>query len=350
MANSCFEQRTTAYGGRGLFTTTLIPKDTLLLTTLPYASVVYRRYRKEVCAQCFSYAYEFNRNNWKVKHEFDGTASYFCTESCKDVWQSTLNVDNLMAMANAALDRQERIGQKLRRMNDSRTALSVPEPTTAITNAEIDSAWKEAEGRSISQVLKDPLDELELDTARFLASGIVRRHLEATGITSSSPENCTADTWSSFLQLQDNELVYTRAKPYALASHLRVYLFLRSALWFYVPILRPLLETSGTVRALLARDQGNAFGIFEIEGDSEMLGYAVYNSGSYFNHDCSPNVRKDRQGRSMAFYTSKEIQPNEELCINYIDIEDDASARQEALAQNWFFDCACVRCGLELRK
>ncbi|KAK0234999.1 hypothetical protein EDD85DRAFT_841399 [Armillaria nabsnona] len=56
-----------------------------------------------------------------------------------------------------------------------------------------------------------------------------------------------------------------------------------------------------TVRAILARDQGNVFGLYDMStsGDSEMLGFAMYIWGSYFDHDCSLNIRKQQQGRSM---------------------------------------------------
>ncbi|KAH7877397.1 uncharacterized protein C8R40DRAFT_1040767 [Lentinula edodes] len=344
MENSYLVQKTTHYGGRGLFAKISIPKDTLLVSTSPYASVVYRRYRKEVCAQCFSYAYEYNRNTWKVKHEFDGGSSYFCSDACKEDWQSTQNVDNLVAKVNAALDRLEKTMKK--RFAKESENVSPPSSTSTISMADIDSAWKRAEETSINAASKESLNELELDTARFLASAIIRRHLEV--IYPSSSNELTTGTWSQALQLQDNELVYTQGRPYAIASHLCIYRFLRSALWFNIPILRPYVESSDTIRALLARDQGNAFGLFEVVGDSEMLGYAIFSAGSYFNHDCSPNIRKERQGRSMLFYTKRDIQQNEELCINYIDIEDVVNVRRESLSKDWFFDCSCQRCNLEL--
>ncbi|KIK57318.1 hypothetical protein GYMLUDRAFT_172774, partial [Collybiopsis luxurians FD-317 M1] len=61
-------QKSTPYGGRGLFATHFIPKDTLLHTSSsPFASVIYRKYRKEVCADCFAYSFESNRNTWNIK-------------------------------------------------------------------------------------------------------------------------------------------------------------------------------------------------------------------------------------------------------------------------------------------
>ncbi|KAE9399611.1 SET domain-containing protein [Gymnopus androsaceus JB14] len=324
MSNSFFVQKTTSYGGRGLFSTKPIPKDTLLhISVSPYASVVYRRYRKEVCAQCFSYAFESNRNCWNIKHEFNGSSSYFCSDICKEDWQSTQNVDGLAAQCVAALDKLEKTMKKRLEIEPETIFLS----TSNITMEEIDSAWKKAEGTSLKAVSKELLNELELDTARFLTSAIIRRHLENT-YPSSSPTDphFVTGTWSQVLELQDNELVYSQATPYALSSRILVYLFIRSALWFSVPVLRPYLKTSDTVRALLAREQGNAFGLYEVIGDTEMLGYGVFSSGSYFNHDCSPNIRKERDGRSMKFYAKRDIEPNEELCINYIDIDDVVAA------------------------
>lgn len=275
MTSSNFVQKPTSYGGRGLFSTTLIPKDTALHTSLsPYASVIFRRYRKECCCSCFAYAYEANRNTWNIKHDFDGSSSYFCSDFCKEDWQSTQNVDGLAAKCVAALDKLEKITKK-RFTKEPEVIGSLSKSN--ITMEEIDSAWKTAEGMSLKAFSKEMLNELELDTARFLTSAIIRRYLEDAYPST----NHTTGTWLQVLELQDNELVYTQAK---LSSHLLVYLFVRSALWFAVPVLRPYIATSDTIRVLLAREQGNAFGVFEVVGDSEMLGYAIFSSGSYFNH------------------------------------------------------------------
>lgn len=53
-----------------------------------------------------------------------------------------------------------------------------------------------------------------------------------------------------------------------------------------MPELLPYLSTPHLLRAILARDHANAFGLFDMQetGESEMLGWAVYVAGSYFNH------------------------------------------------------------------
>ncbi|KAF9067919.1 hypothetical protein BDP27DRAFT_1327994 [Rhodocollybia butyracea] len=333
-------QRTTAWGGRGLFSIANIPAGTLLHTSSPYASVVYASYKKEVCAHCFAYAYESQKSTWNIKTSFDGSSSYFCSDICKDDWNST---DGLMSQALAALDKLEKTMKK-KPMIDMET-ISPPEHGS-ITLEEIDSAWKRAEKTSKRAIAKEPLTEIELDTARLLASAVVRRHIDT--YPNADSNTIPGTSWPQFLQLQDNELLYTQASPYSLSSNLRIYLFVRNALWFRIPVLQPYLETSDTIRAILARDQGNSFGLFEMDGESEMLGYAIYSSASYFNHDCNPNVRKERQGRSMSFYAKRDIVPDEELCINYVDIEDVVTARKALLSKGWYFDCACLRCHTEL--
>ncbi|KAI5886601.1 SET domain-containing protein [Schizophyllum commune H4-8] len=113
-----------------------------------------------------------------------------------------------------------------------------------------------------------------------------------------------------------------------------------------VPELLPYLSTPHLLRAILARDHANAFGLFDMQetGESEMLGWAVYVAGSYFNHDCAPNVRKLRRGRALQFVTTRDVAPGEELCISYVDTQDTKASRAAQFAQHWNFVCGCGRC------
>ncbi|KAJ7583413.1 hypothetical protein C8J56DRAFT_953967 [Mycena floridula] len=318
-------QRPTAYGGRGLYAARFIPKDSQIHICNPFASAVLRVFRKEVCGRCFSYAFDANRNTWSIKYEA-GSGFWFCSEECRQLWIREDNFGGLLASMSVAIDK---LAQSL-----ARSKMLHPEspPVTLITPESLDIAWKTAETQSIPI---GALDELELDSVKFLLSGIIRRYLDDTAKTSG---------WTDFLALQDNELAYTRSNPYVLASHIRQYSFLRKAL--VDPALAPYVTSSTTVRAILARDHGNVFGVFDMStsGDSEMLGFGVYVSSSYYNHDCSPNVRKERVGRSMFFYSCRDIEPDEELCISYIDVKDSAEQRREQLSKSWYFDCICQRC------
>ena len=65
---SFYDIQPTAYGGRGAFARSLIPKGTLILSCPgPYASVIFRRFKREVCAWCFAYAFESGKRKWSVK-------------------------------------------------------------------------------------------------------------------------------------------------------------------------------------------------------------------------------------------------------------------------------------------
>ncbi|THU94838.1 SET domain-containing protein [Dendrothele bispora CBS 962.96] len=356
-----FEQRTTVYGGRGLFAVKPIPSNTLIhASSSPYASVIYREYRKEVCAYCFAYAFEANRGRtWNIKLDPNGTGGVrFCSAECKDAWRREEDIDSMISQMNISIDQldqkmQRQVeNQKMQRQveirsgrgdrtSSSSSSLAKLNPTV-VTQDFIDSAWKTAENEEFTG---EPLSSLELDLVRFLASGLIHRCIERLQESSETRKlACKAGTWSELLDLQNNELEYISAAPHVLERQLRAYKFLRQAA---IPTLKQYILNSDSVRAILGRDQGNAFGIFEVDGD-DMLGYALFLSASYFNHDCSPNVRKKRHGRSMHFYTTRDIDVGEELCTNYIDIEDSVSERRENLSKNWYFDCVCRRCEREL--
>lgn len=105
-----------------------------------------------------------------------------------------------------------------------------------------------------------------------------------------------------------------------------------------------------TAFAFLSRHLSNSFGIWEtpITPDSENLGSAMYPSASYFNHSCEPNMLKIRQGRTLRFVTSRDIQKGDELCINYGDTNRNLGERRQMLKDWWGFHCDCIRCRREL--
>ncbi|KAJ7677956.1 hypothetical protein DFH06DRAFT_1167484 [Mycena polygramma] len=339
-----FRRQPTWYGGRGLFAVQDIQKGTLLHTCAsPYASVIYRIFRKEVCGLCFAYAFDARRNAWNVKLEA-GSGVWFCSEACRDDWVRDENVGQLITATNAAVDR-------LARSMDKRAAgdiVALASPVKLMTQEILDLSWVAAESAPLTTDNRPGsapgLDEMELDTARFLISAIVRRYIQDSADTAP-----LFNSWTDLLELQDNELQLIHGRPHALASHLAIYTFLRRVV-LAVPVLAPYLATSEMVRAILARDPGNVFGMYEMneEGDSEMLGWSMYVSASYFNHDCAPNVRKERAGRALLFYTTRDVALGEELSINYIDLKDDVAERRKQLSANWYFDCVCERCRKEL--
>lgn len=272
----------TPYGGRGLFSTQHIPTGTLVHTCeAPYATVIYRIFRKEVCGYCFAYAFDAGKNAWNVKYDaLPGNGVWFCREDCRDAWNQHQNVHGILAQLNIIVDKTSK------RMKEPKVmgilAELRPEDITLET---LDAAWRAAETWPVKPCSDfEYLDHLELDTARFLISAIIQLHYEDVGSSpSASSLKTSPSNWPALLELQNNELSHTRSRPDVLASHLRIYKYLRRIM---VPALYRYVETSEMVRAILSRDQGNVFGLWDMstKGDSEMLGWSMYISASFFNH------------------------------------------------------------------
>lgn len=391
-----YEIQPTPYGGRGAFAPSLIPQDTEILSCAgPYASVVLRKFKKEVCILCFAYAFQSGRSKWTIKPPSDidcvgiGSGLWFCSETCRDEWAKMYEIrigeggtwflELCVAFERRVVEMGKiAIGKQGCKSVDSDVKADV------ITLDFLDQTWALAEETTPPGIKKSArsgwtgvLNEIELDTARFLLDGMSRRALEASA--ESHETELSSGRWSEFLELQNNELVYVRLKPYILSSQIRIYHFLNQLVSDFFPrnkvrqpeasspilLLREYLKTSAVVRALLGRDPGNVFGIWELtpdEQDSEMLGWGTYVFGSYFNHskcfsnwfhaadlgyylDCDPNIKKRRTGRGVQFYTLRDIRPGEELCISYA--EDCSVEERAAQLQEWFFVCRCRRCAKE---
>lgn len=79
----------------------------------------------------------------------------------------------------------------------------------------------------------------------------------------------------------------------------------------------------------------------------------LYDSVSFFNHSCSPNVINALRGNRMILISSRGIVAGEQLCISYTEFDLDQSKnltltnteqRRKYLRDNWGFDCECERC------
>lgn len=123
--------------------------------------------------------------------------------------------------------------------------------------------------------------------------------------------------------------------------------------------------TIENIRRAFSVDPGNSFGVWEtpLTDESELVGFAVYPTPSFFNHresplpgvsghgltmcatDCAPNVTKMRRGRRLGFVTTRQVELGEELCISYGHAEKMSLAeRQRELMEGWYFECRCGRC------
>lgn len=156
-----------------------------------------------------------------------------------------------------------------------------------ISQGMIDGAWVEVEALVASRVHLAlyfstlHLEDMELEIARSLTAAIVRRYCDEE-VAPSDPISSTmrdrSELWTQLCDLQTSELWNIRTRPYMLTAHLRVCVFLSNVLPKY---LRRYLST---IRELLARDTGNAFGIWDGDRRDEMLGWGIWINASYFNH------------------------------------------------------------------
>jgi SET and MYND domain-containing protein len=161
----------------------------------------------------------------------------------------------------------------------------------------------------IEHISPTVLSELELDTARFVLSGLLKKCIEQLYQSSDEARkgptfpstHQPAGTWSDVLDLQDNALPHVQLRPHILTSHIRVWAFVKFVVHLasketkglseqtkqLVQMLKTSVDTSNDTRAILGREHGNVFGIWDMapEGtESEMLGWGLYSFGSYFNH------------------------------------------------------------------
>ncbi|KZT25947.1 SET domain-containing protein, partial [Neolentinus lepideus HHB14362 ss-1] len=354
--STLYEIRPTSYGGRGAFAISSIPAGTVVHSSpSPFAHVVYRVFRKEVCAWCWRYAWDdAGRGNWPVKINDAGKGKerdkargglWFCSESCKEEWTKD-DEDAFAVGVYETIDREAAKALKVKPTTDldpsenKRIVLSlsdiVPESLQAndLTAEFMDSVWTEAEQVAHSSFISST------------ASGRSQGKRRALTLLSDSS---VSTSWSEFLSLQPSELSAVRSSPRQLSQWIQVYLFLASI--FAGHPLHPLTLDPSYIRAIFIRDAGNSFGIWQLPymDESEMFGWGVWVSASYFNHSCSPSLIKQRTGREFSFMTTRLIEAGEELTISYGSVSDDMKTRRKRLWDGWWFWCGCTRCVEDLR-
>ena len=328
-----YDIQPTAYGGRGAFARSFIPKGSLVLSCSgPYASVIFRSFKREVCAWCFAYAFESGKRKWSVKLDpvdRNGAGAWFCSEICRETWTTDyqagddgvgwwLDINSALEKSIAQIGKRGKSGSATPSL--SRLAYLDDLSGEEVTQEFIDQAWNLAQEISVEQRKQgtqwtEELNEIEQDTVRFVLDGLMRKVIDDSKPISTyrsvdvSQRQVGIGLWPEFLDLQDNELALLQSKPYLIESHLLSYRFLRHfvmALQYQgkrtkvnlataefdcgihpIERLRSFLSTPTHARAILGRDYGNVFGIWDTarnDQGSEMLGWGAYVFGSYFNH------------------------------------------------------------------
>lgn len=326
--------------GRGVIASKTLQENASVLTSLaPVAHVVLREYRKEVCANCFSY------DRGRTLPERDHTTGHvFCTPACQQQWaeeQGPLGMEAWQAL-------EMFVRTKRKAINQLHSQMSV-QPISAF-NA-VKYAWKTANeraqlqkaGRCSSASDSGPgvkaqkeyrkavhhtwTSSVDPDILSFLLSGVLYHHNHA-------------DKWDEILDLEPDKMPYKSVLD--LEAHTGSFLQLVAILPHQ---LLPSINTE-ICQALIDRTAHNSFGIRNELGE-EYFGYALYPSASYFNHSCEPNVSKVRKAKEWSFSMSKDAQSGDQLCITYLGGDEKdmtVTERRSLLKKNWGFECGCRRC------
>jgi hypothetical protein len=306
--SSYFELQATTHGGRSLFVTSDVALGARIHSCeSPFAHVIYKVYRKEVCAQCFAYSASDHApstvgcsRTWSIKWSRAGAATaWFCSDVCKDNWERD-EASPLLMEVDALLSKGQTATRKRFKSLEEEVKVKAMFPSfepgdRSITQGIIDVAWESAEALVASKAHLTlyystlHLEDMELEIARSLAAAIVRRcYDQRISLSESDPTSQTrnrSECWSQFLNLQTNELCNLQTRPYMLTAYLRIYVFLSNAL----P--KHLRKYTSIVREVLARDTGNSFGIWDGDRRDEMMGWGIWISASYFNHSASVAVQ-----------------------------------------------------------
>lgn len=293
---------------------------------------------------------------------------WFCGESCRNAWISAgegvpegddVNHAGVRGILNATLERCLMTMEKDKAKSRTRSGVELGwaafllsledlDPTTKISLTFLDTTWEQAEKLSsisssstpiskniiipnnnnnnnksdskVVPIFPTMLTEFELDTARFVLAGLLKKctddfsQKESTGTRRINCTTYPSGDWADVLDLQDNALEHIQAKPYMLASQIRIWVFIRFVVYsilreskrlsdrtrHLVYLLKKSVDTPLETRALLGREHGNVFGIWDMaleEMNSEMLGWGLYSFGSYFNHGMSST-----RARSIYFF------------------------------------------------
>ncbi|KAI0331499.1 SET domain-containing protein [Cubamyces sp. BRFM 1775] len=385
--------RTDPHSGRKYHASAPLPKGTDLLgPCTPYSYTIWKRFRNEVCAECWRY--DGGRRGFLTRRDDEGlelglpagdtrvqdhrssisAGLWFCDAKCQNKWMTREGVEAVDLLRQLESARQKKPKPK------PKSDAGGQEAAIEITREVVERAWEtvRAKERSPKEMRrwKDlQLEDYEADMARYVLLALHRYHREQCSRHRDSPQPCEDSTkspkgdherseWQTFASLQSNEMQLLKVCPEILEHQTRIYQLLKARFGSRItadsapdadasgcdePALANLV-TIDNVRTILGVDPGNSFGVWEmpVMDESECLGFAVYPRASFFNHHCAPNVQKEREGRTLRFLTTCGVEAEEELCISYGHVENmDLQTRRQELLEGWYFECRCSRCTAE---
>ncbi|KAI0091785.1 hypothetical protein BDY19DRAFT_932230 [Irpex rosettiformis] len=359
------EVKQTPFSGRTYHSNcALTPGSCILDIATPYADTIYKHFRTEVCAECWRY--DGGRRTFLTMRDLGENAGlFFCNDQCKASWLGREG-EELVELLSGLETARRRKQQGKDKQTDAQAILKLEDIEQYIVGAWDVARRDTMRVKLVRQWKTLQLDDFEADIARYVLIALYHyaRELDSQGLD--APGSCCSSShvrfgmasWDDFSALQSGEQQQISKFPELVNDHVHIYQVLHSRFGTLLPpdCVSPTrkrlkeLITIENVRKALSVDPGNSFGIWEvpITEESEGLGFGVYPIPSFFNHNCSPNVRKERDGRRLRFVTTRDVALGEEVCISYGHVEAmGLEQRRKELMDGWFFCCQCSQCMTE---
>ncbi|KAL7280832.1 hypothetical protein ACG7TL_005776 [Trametes sanguinea] len=267
--------RTDPHSGRKYHASAALPADTDLLgRCAPYSYTIWKRFRNEVCAECWRY--DGGRRAFLTRRDDEGlelpshspseqsgvgkrsnTASvsaglWFCDERCQRTWISREGAEVVDLLRQLEAARQKKPKPKPKSDAKAQEAVVIAPDT-------VERAWetlreKERSPKEVRRWREVQLEDYEADMARYVLLALHRYHREQCN--QSSPQQslvsrAEAEThsqslsqtdaaaagseggcdgrpeWETFASLQSNELQLLNACPEILEHQTRIYQLLK---------------------------------------------------------------------------------------------------------------------------
>lgn len=233
--------------GMACFATRALSRSDIVLTVQdPVASVVMKKFRKEVCAWCYAFAAN-SSHKIKVSLPTGRGVAWFCQLECRDYWKENVGEAGWEAMCAF----EDGLG---------RTKLpSLERPDSPGSLEQIESLWERAlyDGeRIIEKRLAKPWvipktatlpAEVDINVARFILSSFISfsKSKELIAVVNS---------------LIPSLIPYTTSRN-TLEAHIKIYHYILSV----IPVSSQILEFVSPVNvvALITRDATNSWGVWD---------------------------------------------------------------------------------------
>lgn len=350
-----FDVEKTKYGGRGCFATDLIPKGTIIhQCSSPVGSTIAKPFKKEVCTNCFKYEYGSTMKSKVSKKIGKNTYSiFFCNDDClKEFKSNDVNevlLDNLIEIEKNYLQGLTKPEEEAKEPKELSKEYIEEWDKVSSWESKLESMKPTKRQNLIPRI--DDSEYLEIKYVIGVLFNMYRCHnikISNYDFPELNPQEANQVEMVLFDLLYSSEYEKVEKYPYLLFSYINMYKFIKISC---TKELQTFINLT-IVRAIIGKNLSNAFGIWsevsDPSEDKEFLGYGVYPSASYFNHSCEPNIVKTRKGATLEFTTLRDINPGEELCINYGNYTNEPVEIRRAQLSEWFFDCGCTKCIREL--